>query len=259
MAAWRAKALTADGAVAAAVVGFIVFQWGGFSPALALFVFFATASALTKWSARRREPMGLRGAPKDAPPARRQPGRPPTAPRRAAHRDADGRRAAQVLANGGVAALAVLAGRLWPDPAWAAAYAGAIAAVTADTWATELGVLARRPPVLITTWRPVEPGRSGAVSAVGTLGGVAGAALIAFVSALTWNPPGGAGSPVALALAAWAAGIIGMLIDSVLGATVEERWRWPGGRPACGNDAVNGAASLAGAAAAAWLYTLLAG
>lgn len=235
LAAYRFKALTADGAVAAAGVGFVVLGWGGPGAAALLLVFFVSASALTKWSAGRR------------------------APRSATRRDADGRRATQVLANGGVAALAALAAGLWPHPAWCAAFAGAIATVTADTWATEVGVLATRPPVMITTLRPAEPGQSGAVSAAGTAGGLAGAALIALTAAGVWAREGADLAAAVLAGAVWLAGVLGMFVDSVLGATVEGRWRWLGGTAVVGNDAVNGAASLAGALAAAGLYVLLAG
>ncbi|PYO26718.1 MAG: DUF92 domain-containing protein, partial [Gemmatimonadetes bacterium] len=78
------------------------------------------------------------------------------------------RTARQVLANGGVATLAALLG------AWTAA-AGAIAAAAADTWATEIGAFSPFPPRLLTSGRRVARGTSGGITALGTLGGVAGA------------------------------------------------------------------------------------
>lgn len=209
----RARALTQDGAVAAAIVGFIVFGWGRMAAAWPLFVFFTTASALTKVSARLRRRTGTRSVSKRS------------------SRDEKGRRAPQVVANGGVAAAAVAASWLWPHPLWTAAFAGAIATSTADTWATELGVVSRRPPVLITTRKPAVPGQSGAISSVGTMAGAAGAVLIGVVAAATFGHDAlGAAETVnaaALAFAVAVGGIVGMLLDSVLGATVQARYRCP--------------------------------
>ena len=166
----------------------------------------------------------------------------------------------QVIANGGVAAVAALWGQ------WTVA-AGALAAAAADTWATEIGAFSPTPPRLLTTGRRVPKGTSGGISLLGTLGGFAGAGAIAGVARL-FEP-----RDIAPRSAAWivAAGIIGMLIDSLLGATLQgvyecpqcaarsERrdtlchepvrlirgWRW------LDNDVVNLAATLTGAAVAA--------
>src|SRR5437899_8834125 len=87
------------------------------------------------------------------------------------------RTARQVLANGGVAAGAALFG------AWSVAVA-ALAAATADTWATEIGSFSPWPPRLFTTWSPVPAGTSGGITLLGTLGGAAGAVVMAWLAAL---------------------------------------------------------------------------
>jgi uncharacterized protein (TIGR00297 family) len=175
-----------------------------------------------------------------------------------------GRRTAiQVAANGGLAAALALLSRLGgPFPV---AFAGALAAAAADTWSTELGARSKRTPRLVTTGRPVPPGTSGGITWLGTLGGVASAAFVAGVAALL--------GIVAPRSVPWvvAGGFAGGLGDSVLGATLQARYRCPacsatGEQPrhSCGqnavlvggvrwitNDTVNLAATIVGAALAA--------
>ncbi|HEU5465411.1 MAG TPA: DUF92 domain-containing protein [Gemmatimonadales bacterium] len=131
----------------------------------------------------------------------------------------------QVLANGGVAALAALLGS-WPIAA------GALAAATADTWATEIGSFSPRAPRLITTWQPVTKGTDGGVTLLGTAGGISGALFIAGSAALLFAP----------AMAVVWAGVAGMFVDSALGATIQGKF--------LDNDGVNFAATVSGAGTA---------
>jgi uncharacterized protein (TIGR00297 family) len=135
----------------------------------------------------------------------------------------------QVIANGGIAALAALAGNwLW--------FAGALAAANADTCATEIGRFSPTSPRLITNGARVPAGTDGGMTLLGTTAGIAGAGLIAALSYVF-------GQRGALAIAV--AGVVGMLVDSLLGATVQGKVRW------MDNDVVNLAATLTGAACAA--------
>jgi uncharacterized protein (TIGR00297 family) len=136
------------------------------------------------------------------------------------------RTARQVVANGGAAAAAALFG------SWAGA-AGSLAAATADTWATEIGSFARTPPRLLTTAEPVPRGASGGVTTLGTSGGVAGAALIGALTAAL-GPAGWRGAAITAAV-----GVLGMLFDSLLGATAQSRG-W------LDNDGVNFASTCLG-------------
>lgn len=127
------------------------------------------------------------------------------------------RDARQVLANGGVFAAAALGHLVLPSAAWFAIGAGAIAASAADTWATEVGTLAPGDPVSIVSGRRVPPGTSGAVTLLGSLAALAGAAFMAIEATLaSW--------PVSLTVVALG-GTAGALADSLLGATLQAR-RW---------------------------------
>lgn len=217
-AAHRRAALTVSGAWAAAIMG-TVLVIAGWKWLILVGVFFITSSVLTRLDGK--------------------------VPGRASH-DRAGRRWQQVIANGGIATLAaaIYAVTGWPQAFGVAA--GAIAAATADTWATEGGRWSRVPPRLITTGRPVAPGISGGVTTAGTLASVAGAVLIAVVALMLDGLPRGGGPDFGprVVWTAWiaVAGVTGSMFDSVLGATVEGRWRW------VDNETVNVAATAWGAA-----------
>jgi uncharacterized membrane protein len=172
------------------------------------------------------------------------------------------RGAVQVLANGWTAAVGAALVPAAPLAGWAV-LAGGLAAAQADTWATEIGQRKGGVPVLLTTGMPVTPGASGGVTMVGTAAGMLGAALTG-AAALA------AGYEGRLALAVAASGAAGMVLDSLLGATVQATYRCAAcrsssdlpshcGRPArlarglpwMTNDLVNAAATGAGAGLAA--------
>jgi uncharacterized protein (TIGR00297 family) len=202
--AWRAGALSRSGGLAAALSGGLIFGLGGLSWAVLLLTFFISSSALSKAFARRKAGLAEKFA-------------------KGSRRDWT-----QVLANGGLGAGLAVAAALMPGQSWPwVAFAGAMAAVNADTWATELGVLSRVPPRLITSGQVVEPGTSGGISAVGTLAACGGAALIGLAAALF--TPENAGQILAAAVLG---GLGGSFFDSFLGATVQAIYRCP----ACGKE-----------------------
>lgn len=124
---------------------------------------------------------------------------------------------AQVLANGGAPAAGALLGLNDPMVGLWALTIG-LAAAAADTWATSLGALSRTPPRHLLTRRVVEPGTSGGVTWLGTVGGVAGALGIGLVG---WA----ATERFHLLVDALLLGTVAMLLDSLLGATVQGRFQ----------------------------------
>lgn len=127
------------------------------------------------------------------------------------------RDASQVFANGGVYAALALAYAVRPSPLFVALGVGALAASAADTWATEVGALAATPPRAILGLQPVAVGTSGGVTPLGLGAGLAGGV---FVGLVTWL----AGWPLRVATAAFIGGIVGCLLDSVLGASLQARY-----------------------------------
>jgi uncharacterized membrane protein len=108
-----------------------------------------------------------------------------------------------------------------------AAFTGVIAAANADTWATEIGVLSRQKPRLVTDGRPVPAGTPGAVSILGLVsaGGAAWLVgftalafyyMIALIDERTWER-----SLLWLPIAALLGGLVGAVVDSFLGAVAQ--------------------------------------
>ena len=195
---YKARSLNKSGAVAAAFTGTIIFGVGGLSWAILLLTFFITSSALSRAFKKRKaklEEKFSKGHERDA---------------------------GQVFGNGGIATFFAALHYFYPNEPWVwVGFAASLAAVNADTWATELGVLNPNPPRMITNLtKIVEKGTSGGISLVGTVASLSGSALIAFLaSLLTGN---------------WSifplitlAGLAGSLFDSLLGATVQAMYYCP--------------------------------
>ena len=224
-----AGALTSGGAGAAALLGTVVLLISGWSGAAVLAAFFLPATLIGRVAVPSR---------------------------------IETRTAAQVWANGGPATLG-----LWFELArpglgfWILTIS--LAAASADTWATALGSRSPREPRLLGTRRTVPRGTSGGVSTRGTLGGLAGAVVVAGTGAALMSRPE---LLVLGSLIGWG----GMFLDSALGAGVQGRFVCPAcgvpteqRRHQCGtrtlpeggwewldNNGVNFLATLAAAAAA---------
>jgi uncharacterized protein (TIGR00297 family) len=129
----------------------------------------------------------------------------------------EGRRTSKnVISNGVVACfMAAFGGYYLP---FVGGFIGAIATATADTLASEIGVLDQHPR-LITTFQKVDPGTNGAVSVLGTSVGIIGAAIIGLASYFL----GILSDPLLAIAVSIISGTIGCFADSILGALLENR------------------------------------
>jgi uncharacterized protein (TIGR00297 family) len=255
---WR-RALSRSGMAGAILVGTLIFGFGGWEWGLLLIAFFVSSS----WLSHYRKADKVLAAEKFSKGMRRDIG--------------------QTLANGGLGAILAVVYARYPEPLLFAAFVGVMATVNADTWATELGILSRVPPRLITSGDVVPPGTSGGVTALGTWSSVAGALLIGTVATALVQVGSLLGSnswslrATSYTLLAVVGGIAGSLFDSLLGATVQgiyycaqcaketespvhhcgtpaqplRGWGW------LNNDLVNFLASVVGGLAAASLAVIL--
>ena len=254
--AYRRAALTKSGVAGAILTGTAIFGFGGLDWGLVLIVFFVSSTLLTRYRQAAKAQVAdqfAKGGPRDL---------------------------WQALANGGLGALIALVYGLTGTASVPLlfAFVGAMAEANADTWATELGILSKETPRMITTRRPVAAGTSGGVTWDGTGAALAGAMLIGGLAALFRALAGMPANAAAMLLPIGAlAGAVGALADSVLGATVQgiyycdtcnketerelhrcgNRTRLVRGWRALNNDWVNLIGTLVGAVVAGGLGTLL--
>ena len=205
--AYRKNSLSLSGLIAATMIGTAMFWTGAFQGNyiiwISLISFFITSSVLTKYKAGEKQ-------------------------RFAKIHEKGGRRDyMQVLANGLLPLIfAVLT-------AWTGSFFTLVAGVTtiatstADTWASEIGILSKGKTISILTWKPIAQGESGGVSVLGILASILGAgfigllfAVVAYVNQelLLWQ------SVVCLVIIA-GGGLLGSIIDSFLGVTIQAKYQ----------------------------------
>jgi len=195
------RGVNVTGAVAGALVSFVLYLSVGAGAFVALVSVFVLASLTTRLGYAQKERDG-------------------TAEKK------EGRSGSQVLANLGVAAVAALLYASTVDAIFIVAMAAALGEAAADTVSSEFGQARSHKALLITTWEEVPAGTDGGISAAGTIAGMVAATMVGGVC-------------VAVGLLNWrgfwistTAAIFGMLVDSFLGASLERRG-------VLKNDAVN--------------------
>ena len=187
--AYKFKSLSKSGILSAYAMGIIIFGTGGFMWITPILIFFVLSSALSKLPKTKNT---LQKYPR--------------------------RDIIQVIANGGAATIISVINFYYPNNQLFIVYLAAIAAATADTWATEIGLLSPWNPIHITKLKTVVKGTSGGISLLGTLGSVLGATVIGITGTQL-------GLPVSLLGIIIITGTAGGLVDSLIGGSIQANFQ----------------------------------
>jgi len=194
---YKYKFLTHTGLIAAFIVGLILTIFGNIRWFLLLLFFFLCCSIITKVRKDYKHSIGVT--------------------------DPEGSRDwRNVLANGGIPMVYAILESITRGDVITAGFIGAIAIATADTTATEIGVLSKSPPRLITNLaKKVPPGYSGGISLLGTTASFFGGLMISIVT-LIFNLI--RAQPLQVIVLFSTIGLFGSLLDSFLGAKFEAKY-----------------------------------
>jgi uncharacterized protein (TIGR00297 family) len=212
------KKLTVPAALTGAVLGFVIYAGAGYTGLAMMTVFFILGTAATSWKKEEKTEVRAHAAYEQT------------------------RRTTQVVANAGVAGITGLLCVLWQTerPLLLVMMAGSQAAASADTLASELGMLYGRRFFNILTGRTDQKGLDGVVSIEGLLIGTIAAGMIALTYAM------GQGWNWRIFLIILLSGTVGNITDSLLGALFERKGQMS-------NDIVNFLNTLAAALTAGGL------
>jgi uncharacterized protein (TIGR00297 family) len=196
--AYRLRSIDRSGLIAGIIIGTIVLAGGGWSWLIIIMSFFTISAISTHLKYEYKRKMGF------------------------SQEKGGARGWRNTVANGSIAACTSFVALYSSNPLLTAAFIGSVATSTADTLSTEIGLLSRRRPRLITTFRKVGAGTSGGVSLLGEIMLIGGSIMIGGLSfllnvstvSLTWI--------ITISLIS---GLIGSTVDSLLGATVQGMYR----------------------------------
>ena len=200
----KKKLLTLDGAITAFVIGYVFYIVGGIFSWLLLILFFLSSGAIGKI----KKYYGLLNETE------------------LVVTEKKGRNAVQVIANSLPALICLLLFHYTNQLYFYIAMVSTIAGATADTWASEIGILSKKTPNSIFTLKPIAPGLSGGVTILGTIASVFGAGFIASSFLVFFHTKiHSATQAVLFGSIIVISGFISSVIDSILGILVQEKFQ----------------------------------
>ncbi len=199
----KKKLVDLTGFIAGLVVGLSVILLGGWNWFIVLLSFHLVAGVATKWKYEYKHKLGV------------------------AEEKGGARGWRNVLANGFLAMVTVLFEKIIGGQVWAYAYLASVSTAMGDTLATELGLLSPGKPRLVTRpWIRVEPGTSGGVSLLGYLATILAGVIVGLLGfLLRIIPPENGLDLFRILFITIISTIIGVTVDSILGATVQAQYR----------------------------------
>jgi uncharacterized protein (TIGR00297 family) len=190
--AYRSKTADLSGLFSSALVGIVLLVFAGPKWFMIMLVFFIAGSAATRYKFEYKKRIGVEQGQSGA------------------------RGYRNVFANGIVATAAAVLFGVFQQPVFIVMYVGSVATAAADTLASEIGVTGGI-PYMITSLKKVPIGTNGGVTLVGEsvamIGGFVVSLAAFFLGVIT----------LPMVLVCTLAGFIGTNIDSVVGATLENR------------------------------------
>lgn len=190
---YKKRAVSLSGLASGVIIGSAVVLLGGLLLFLPLFTFFVIGSVFTKYKYDLKEMKG------------------------AAESEKGRRKWKNVLSNGIPPLIFLFIWKISSNDGFLLAFFSSIAADTSDTLSNEVGVLSKKDPILLFHWKRVPAGTSGAVSSLGTTVAFLSSLLISFESYLI------SGGNIRFLVIPAFCGFIGSIIDSILGALVQEK------------------------------------
>ncbi len=193
---FKVRFLTKGGSIAAFFLAISIFGLGGLKWSIPILTFFILSSLFSKINREQKRQLEL------------------------FFQKAGARDSLQVFANGGLGGVLVILNFIYPGELFYYIYLASLAAVCADTWATEIGTIWKTRTYNAITFKPVEQGVSGGISFIGLLGALSGSSIIA-LSGFFWIEI----LPIVYFSTITAAGLIGSYMDSIIGASIQVQYK----------------------------------
>jgi uncharacterized protein (TIGR00297 family) len=222
--AYKAGIADISALLSAALLGVLIIGFGDFFWFILLLMFFILGGIFTKYKYKYKESIGI------------------------AQSEGGIRSYENVFSNSTAALCLAIAYGIYPEYSSLIifSYLGSVATATGDTLASEIGTTAKAKPRIITTLKPTNPGTDGAISVLGEIAAVLGSICIGLLAYLF-----GMVDNLLLSLViGTVGGFIGTNIDSLIGATIQEKHF-------LSNSGVNFVATFAGALVSGILYILM--